>query len=124
MNVSVLPSLAPLIDNLQTLVICLNSQPKNISKLPGLGRRLLSQMPHLHTFLISDEPHFITHAKRFSYALDEPMQKSVLAKWLKYCPTLCRVSFTAAFMWEKKTEGRGWMKKRGPRGKPWPYYDD
>ncbi|CAL1717461.1 unnamed protein product [Somion occarium] len=114
LHISFLTKARPYITSLETLTICIRNNIKDLQKLKTLGRKLLKEMPKLHTLLLSDEPYYAFRGKRFTYAFDELSQKIVLTQWEKECPTLTSVSFTAAFVWNRI--GGGWVKGPGPRG--------
>ena len=82
--------------------------------LKSLGRKLLRDMPKLHTLMISDEPYYVFRGRRFSFTSDDVAQRTILAKWSKHCPSLYRASFTANFIWDR-IEG-SWVRKPRPGG--------
>lgn len=131
----------PYLRTLETLIVCVRSNPKDVStlfssaqhytkpstisvqvtkqypalpRLVDLGARVFAKMPRLHTFLLSDEPKFVYRGKRFSYYRDEKMQRKVLKTYETSCPALTQVAFTAAYVWEKTGPGE-WAQRRYPR---------
>ncbi|KAI0070701.1 hypothetical protein K474DRAFT_740164 [Panus rudis PR-1116 ss-1] len=105
LRIAMLPKAINYLTSLHSITICLRSDIKDLDYLPKLGRKFFRDMPVLHTFLLSDEPFFVYRGKRFSIAEDIPKQRSILELWESYCPTLRRVSFTAAFVWDKLVVG-------------------
>ncbi|KAJ3491500.1 hypothetical protein NLI96_g629 [Meripilus lineatus] len=120
-NLSALRKTLPYVRSLKSIVICLRSNPKDINKqhsaherFSQLGTCFLSRLPHLRSFLLSDEPKYAYRGKRFSHSRDEKMQRAVLRGYEASCPGLTQVAFTGTCVWEKTAPGE-WTRKRHPR---------
>lgn len=70
--------------------------------------RMLSRMPKLHSFLLSDAPlkreH---HAYNFNLARAQTRQREVVHEWAKFAGSLRRIAFTTEMEWVRC--GREWV---------------
>ncbi|KAK7683416.1 hypothetical protein QCA50_013679 [Cerrena zonata] len=97
--------LAPHLVGLEQLKICLMDHWHE-KLLVDLGKNFLSQLPRLHTFLLSDAPRFDwidDDSGRFGNAFKKDVQERILSVWDDggYCSNLNRASFTALHAWNK-----------------------
>ena len=85
-----------------------------------LGRILLPRCPLLVSFLLCDRV-LLPNQQRlmeealefqqanadtnFSHARDLDVQRTILAEWTKYCPTLEEIALTHLYTWRKRPNG-------------------
>ncbi|KAI0697075.1 hypothetical protein C8T65DRAFT_28214 [Cerioporus squamosus] len=68
---------------------------------------MLGQMPHLHTFLLSDALlKTLPDGSPFKFTHDEDYQRRALAAYDQHSSSLRRVAFTTDFEWEKREDGQ------------------
>ncbi|KAI0360420.1 hypothetical protein OH77DRAFT_680892 [Trametes cingulata] len=102
------------LSTLESLVVVLSDDPGIDAEtyLLKLGSEVIAHIPHLHTFVLSDEP-TSKEAQRhpFEHAEDLDLQRRALAQYEVWRPTLETVAFTADFHWKKTADG--WLQCLG-----------
>ncbi|KAI0369904.1 hypothetical protein BV20DRAFT_1052812 [Pilatotrama ljubarskyi] len=100
-------SAGPYLRTLERLLLVMHASPVHPEVLEHFGERLLAQMPHLHTFLLSEGPYNPGAAKpSLEYCGDSNQQLRWLERWEVHAPALTTVCFTSDQMWTKTQ--RGW----------------
>ncbi|TFK87639.1 hypothetical protein K466DRAFT_103006 [Polyporus arcularius HHB13444] len=109
LSVEALSDLAPLLKELEYLLIVLQDEPlgeENDDENMSSWAQVFSYMPRLHTFLLSDcALKTMSDGGPFEFAHDEDYQRRVLAVYDQHSSSLRRVAFTTEFEWDKKEDG-------------------
>ncbi|TFK87645.1 hypothetical protein K466DRAFT_599302 [Polyporus arcularius HHB13444] len=107
-----LSTLVPLIKDLEYLLIVAQKAEEepaerrwDEAEILALAK-VFSQMPRLHTFLLSDGLlKALPGGGPFEFAHDEGLQRRALATYDQHSSSLRRVAFTTEFEWEKREDG-------------------